>query len=162
MDGIGSHFTTERVKTGHSRPTTARAKPRPYWDFDARRSTILPKGSVHGSPRSLLGAKSSFYANGTSPKGCRMCGRFRFPSSNHDPHIADTTGYRSVRHDALGASRLPPFCEFLGHVTGSEFEDFTLQRDSDIAVTSRVTTSVPGSRDPSRAVDRGTSCRTAS
>jgi hypothetical protein len=25
MDGIGSHFTTERVKTGHSRPTVARA-----------------------------------------------------------------------------------------------------------------------------------------
>ena len=25
MDGIGSHFTTERVKTGHSRPTAARA-----------------------------------------------------------------------------------------------------------------------------------------
>lgn len=30
MDGIGSHFTTERVKIGHSRPTAVRARPRPY------------------------------------------------------------------------------------------------------------------------------------
>jgi len=40
MDGIGSHFTTERVKTGHSRPTTARARPRPYRDFHARNSVV--------------------------------------------------------------------------------------------------------------------------
>ncbi len=42
MDGIGSHFTTERVKTGHSRPAAARTRPRPYLEFCARNSATVP------------------------------------------------------------------------------------------------------------------------